>query len=209
MQVYAWRWPAVRPQPNSSTHYYAKDEAQFVADKLIPSGLDGYVVDPESDGEGQSNDWNQSSLAPLAKAFCKKIRDAAQAAGLANFRFGTTSGCNYPSPNGKPNIPWSEFVAQSDVLYPQTYWRWTTSHGDVADINGGTPKKAIDRGFAAWNPVAAGKPVIPMAGEVDVVTASEIRDYGAILKAKKITEIHFYADSDKLSAENIAAIKAL
>src|SRR5258708_29176207 len=49
MQVYAWRWPAVKPQPNSSTHYYAKDEAQFVAGKLIPLGLDGYVVHTEAD----------------------------------------------------------------------------------------------------------------------------------------------------------------
>ena len=36
---------------------------------------------------------------------------------------GTTSGCTYPAPTGKPDIPFAEFFAGSDALYPQTYWR--------------------------------------------------------------------------------------
>jgi hypothetical protein len=207
VKVYAWRWPAVKPPPHSAPHYYAIDEAQFVATKLIPAGLDGYIADPESDGAGQANDWNQNGLAPLAREFCAIIRNAAQTAGLADFKFGTTSGCAYPT--GKPKIPWAEFTAASDALYPQTYWRWTNSNDDVEGINGGTPQKAIDRGLAAWNPIAAGKPVIPMAGEVDVLSPDEIRDYGARLKAKHIDEIHFYADNTSVSAANCAAIKGL
>ena len=35
MKVYAWRWPAVKPQPNSATHYFALDEADFVVETLI------------------------------------------------------------------------------------------------------------------------------------------------------------------------------
>ena len=80
-KVYAWRWPAVAPV-TSSTHYYAKDEADFVADKLIPAGLDGYIVDPESDDPGATNDWDNKKHAKLAAAFCKRIRDAAAAVGL-------------------------------------------------------------------------------------------------------------------------------
>src|SRR5262249_41749106 len=59
MKVYAWRWPP-------STPTGAMREADNVASNLIPAGLDGYIVDPESDRKGASNDWNQQSLAPLA-----------------------------------------------------------------------------------------------------------------------------------------------
>jgi hypothetical protein len=101
--------------------------ADYVASVLIPAGLDGYIVDPESDKAGDNNDWNQTSLAPIAKEFCSTIRTAAQG---KPFLFGTTSGCIYPSPQEKPNIPWSEFFGASDALYPQCYWRMTVEkHG--------------------------------------------------------------------------------
>jgi hypothetical protein len=121
VKVYAWRWP-----PASRAR--AMREAGNVASKLIPAGLDGYIVDPESDKKGAPNDWNQSSLAELAADFCKTITDAAP----KSFVFGTTSGCAYPAPGQKPNIPWKEFFTASDILLPQTYWRWTnptTGHG--------------------------------------------------------------------------------
>src|SRR5690349_675649 len=114
MSVYAWRWP-----PASKTG--SQKEAVNVATNLIPAGLDGYVVDPESDKAGASNDWNRAELAPIAAQFCNTIKAAAP----ASFIFGTTSGCAYPAPKQKPNIPWKEFFTASDVLLPQTYWRWT------------------------------------------------------------------------------------
>jgi hypothetical protein len=87
VQVYAWRWP---PASRSG----ALREAADVAESLVPVGLDGYIVDPESDKKGASNDWNRAELAPLAAEFCKVIRDAAP----TGFIFGTTSGCAYPRP---------------------------------------------------------------------------------------------------------------
>jgi hypothetical protein len=98
IKVYAWRWP-------SATKAGAQKEADNVADDLIPAGLDGYVVDPESDKAGAANDWNRTELAPLAAQFCATIKRAAP----ASFVFGTTSGCSYPSPKMKPKIPWKEF----------------------------------------------------------------------------------------------------
>jgi hypothetical protein len=67
MEVYAWRWPQVAPAKVAA-------EADYVAKKLITAGLDGYIVDPESDVAGANNDWNQTKLAPLAKSFCDTIR---------------------------------------------------------------------------------------------------------------------------------------
>ncbi|WP_027168320.1 hypothetical protein [Mesorhizobium sp. WSM3224] len=196
--VYAWRWP-------SANAHAAMAEASKVATLLIPAGLKGYIVDPESDSPGASNDWNRAGLANLAQSFCATIKDAAP----AGFRFGTTSGCIYPASTGKPQIPWSEFFAASDALFPQTYWRWTASSGRRQNINGGTPAKATARGMGAWTSPAQGKAIIPMAGEIDVVTPAEIADYGRELNSRAITEGHFYADSPRVSPAVLAAISAL
>jgi len=77
------------------------------------------------------------------------------------------------------------------------------------DINGGTPTKAIARGMAAWKPAGMGKPIIPMAGEIDLVTVSEIQEYGTQLHALNVTEAHFYADLPAVKPEVLAAIKAI
>jgi hypothetical protein len=209
--VWAWRWPAVDPsQPGT---YYALKQAEYVANVLIPAGLDGYIVDPESDHAGDVNDWNQASLAPIAQQFCSTIKNAAQG---RRFLFGTTSGCTYPSPQGKPNIPWDAFFGASDALYPQCYWRMTVDQNgkDVPlDINGGTPTKAIQRGVPIWKARANGKTVIPMAGEIDLATAAEIAEYGQQLKQLNTNEAHFYADiadpTKGVPPAVLAAIKAL
>jgi hypothetical protein len=200
MQVYAWRWP---PASRSG----ALREAANVANTLVPAGLDGYIVDPESDRAGAPNDWNRSELAPLAAEFCKIIRDAAP----RGFIFGTTSGCAYPSPRMKPHIPWREFFAASDVLLPQTYWRWTNpSTGQRGQkINGGTPAAAIQKAMPAWKPPSQGKPIVPMCGEADVVKEDELAAFGQELAALNVTEGHFYTDNGLISVGNLAAIKAL
>jgi hypothetical protein len=207
-RVYGWRWPAVVPKPNSTTHYSATDEAKYVVEKLIPAGLEGYIMDPESEPGSPDNNWNNTALAPLARSFCKTIRDGAAAAGVASFAFGVTSGCNYATSRKK--MPWSEFVAASDALFPQTYWRWTNPDtGRVQDINGGTPDKAADKGLASWRQVANGKPIILMAGEIDVIKADEIPDYAARVRREGLDQYHFYADNASVSQANTAAIKAI
>lgn len=208
LKVYAWRWPAVTPQPHSTTHYYADDEADFVAKTLIPSGLDGYMVDPESDSAGAANDWNAKKHAKLAARFCKTILSAATAR-ASGFRFGTTSGCIYPSSRGKPNIPWAEFSAASELLLPQSYWRIKNNHGDPVDINVGTPEKAIARGLTAWRIIAKRKPVVPMAGELAMITAAEIAAYGAAMTAAGLREAHFYIDGPQFDDARLAAVSAL
>jgi hypothetical protein len=200
LKVYAWRWP---PATSSG----AMKEANNVADNLIPAGLDGYIVDPESDKQGAANDWNQDGLGDLAASFCKAILDAASGA----FVFGTTSGCAYPAPTQKPKIPWQQFFTASNFLYPQCYWRWTNPvTGQVGQkINGGTPDAAIAKGVPAWKAKSLGKPIVPMAGEVDVVKDDEIAAYGVALAKMGVAEGHFYADNPDVPVANLAAMKAL
>lgn len=207
LEIYAWRWPAVDPV-RSTTHYHATEEAAFVADILVPAGLDGYVVDPESDHAGDKNDWNSAAHTQLATDFCQTIRAAAAARGGA-FRFGTTSGCTYPNAGGKPDIPWTAFVAASDVLLPQSYWRMRGERGKLIAINGGDPGTAVSRGLRAWKKIAGHVPVVPMAGELGSITAAEITAYGAVLTASGIDELHFYIDESGFDSEKVAAIAKL
>lgn len=206
MKVYGWRWPAAAKSADSPPHYFALDEAHYVASDLISAGLDGYIVDPESDSPGDLNDWNHEALAPLASAFCRAIRDGASAYGVADFKFGVTSGVNYPAPTGKPHIPWGEFISASDALYPQSYWRWRRP-GDnrIEDLHGGRPGTALALGQECWGRVCSGKPIFPMAGELEVITPREIADY-ATAALKTGNELHFYADSSNVPSSIYRAI---
>lgn len=208
IKVYGWRWPAVVPKPHSTTHYYAVDEANYVAEQLIPAELDGYIIDPESEPGSPDNDWNDSSLAPLAHSFCRTIRDAAVAAGRDDFVFGVTSGCDYPT--SRRRIPWAEFVAASDTLFPQTYWRWTNPKTHkVQNINGGSPDRAIDRGLASWRRLPGSKPIVPMAGEIDVIAVDEVPSYAARVAAEQTDQYHFYTDNAGVSESKLRAFETI
>jgi len=205
IQVYGWRWPAVVPT-HSPPHYSAPDQANFVATVLIPAGLDGYIVDPESDEDGGVNDWQRTNVdtATLARNFCATIKNAAAHAGRP-FVFGTTSGCTFPQT--KPRIPFAEFFAASDNVYPQTYWRVRDRHNNPVSSHGGTPTSSMNAGLAAYS--IANKPMRPMAGEIDCVTAAEIASYGALLAQHGISEGHFYEFNHRVKPEVLSAIQAL
>jgi len=174
---------------------------------IAASGEDGYIVDPKSDKAGATNDWNRVVCAPFATAFCKTIKDAAP----ESFVFGTTSCCAYPAKNMKFNIPWTEFFVAGDALYPQCYWRWTNPETGQRGqkINGGTPQNAINEGMKAWQPKSLGKRIVPMAGEVDVVTSDEIAAFRVALGNMNVKEGHLYTDNGLIPVPNLAAMKAL
>jgi hypothetical protein len=81
----------------------------------------------------------------------------------------------------------------------------TNNAGKVQDINGGTPSKAIQSGLSAWKSKSNGKPILPMAGEIDIVSPDEITRYGAKLSSMGITEAHFYTDNGKIPVSNKSA----
>lgn len=207
--VCGWRWPAVVPSDRDKhPHYFALEEASYVARVLIPAGLDGYFVNPESEKAGARNDWNRPELSGLASSFCSIIRTRAALNGRA-FLFGTTSGCIYPAPDCKPDIPWAAFFAASDVLLPQTYWRRYQVDGSPIDLSGGNPRAAVERGMPVWQARAGAKTIIPMSGELDAVTAPEILEYGAILESLGLTSGHFYAETTRIAPDVLEAIRSL
>ena len=119
LTVYGWRWPYV--VKGYKDHAYAPEEAKHVAEELIPAGLDGYIMDIESDENGSAHDWDRTDVGDLKKLatdYCKVIKDAAVASGRP-FKIGLTSHArgfwNYPK------IPWDAFLAITEAIYPQTY----------------------------------------------------------------------------------------
>ncbi len=209
MQVYAWRWPAVVRNQGGR---YAPDEADFVAQTLIPAGLDGYVVDPESEPGSPQNDWNRTDLPvparQLAIDFCKTIRSAAQAHGNTNFLFGITSGGNYPAT--KQHLPWSEFVAASDAVFPQVYWRARGTHNACGTVRDGTPDTNFAADLPSWRSISQGKPIIPMAGEIScVLNVSELTAFAQRARAENLPAMHLYVDDDSVTSLLCSAIKSL
>jgi hypothetical protein len=201
LKVHGWRWPACRPV-STPPHYFAPKQADYVAKTLIPAGLDGYFADIESENDKKANDWDDASFGPLATQFCATIKSAAP----AGFVFALTAGA--PQPFNNPHIPWAPFVAASDYLLPQTYWR-RRLNGTSQNINGGTPLKAIAVGDKRWAPIAAGKKLVPMIGELDTVSAAEIAAFGAALVARGERRLHVYTDTGAVSPAALSAVKAL
>jgi hypothetical protein len=188
---------------NDPVNYYAPDQAKYVIDTLIPAGLDGYIADIESDGpSAPSRDWNSRLLAPLAKQFAETITGAGRAKNK-DFLFGLTSGYDFPT--SFPHIPWDAFLEYSNAVYPQMYWR-----GDGGALQaGGTPQSAYDRSMASWKTLAlGGTPIIPIIGQISYVSAQAIAEFGSIMRAENIPEVHFYSDVADIQDSTYAAMAA-
>jgi hypothetical protein len=187
MEVYGWRWPSAHRDP-------AMKEAQKAAD-LFAHGLDGYYVDPEG-APGRPYDWDRPGLAALASEFCATVSEA------ANGRpFGVTS--HYRAQARHPNLPWAAFFEHATVLLPQAYWRvdaGTIGHGDPAD----NYAMAIKMWSAAG---AMHDLIVPMAGELHQVTASEIAAYARKALAEGLEELHFYGDHPSVKPAVRAAVR--
>jgi hypothetical protein len=196
--VYAWRWPSV-DQAADTNHHYADSEATFALD-LIAEGLDGYIVDPESDDGRASDDWNHERYAGLANSFCNKIKLAGRKRN-PSFLFGTTSGCDYPTI--KPRIPWAEFLAHSDAVYPQIYW--APNYHKAHRTN---PDDAWTIGMSAWRRILpSGMKVVPIMGEIAINQPDEIQRFGELAAANNLAaEIHFYAYSDDMRDGRFAPV---
>ena len=205
LKLYGWRWPSVRPIANAHDphHLFALNEAQFVTG-LIKSGLDGYIADIECDKPTDNNCWNNVALRELATEFCEAIRKPGRQKN-PDFFFGLTSGGAFPEPNNRPDIPWKEFAAQSDALFPQSYW--------VADgqrILGGTPLAAFNRSVRAWQLICPPNiKIVPMLGEIEAASAAEIKSYQDIIDTHQLSEIHFYTHTEDVKRDRWEAVRDL
>jgi hypothetical protein len=118
-----------------------------------------------------------------------------------------TSGCNFPKE--KAVLPWSEFIAPCDAIYPQCYWNVEDDSGRVTHPFGATPEAAISVAMPIWKTVAGGKPIIPMAGETNHIQAADVTLFAAKLNTLNATEAHFYIDHNPVGDDVLAAIKAI
>jgi hypothetical protein len=188
----------------SPPNYYAIDQARYVAQTLIPAGLDGFYADIESDNDKGANDWDSAQFAPLAKRFCEIILAAAP----SDFAFSVTSGCAQPTWN--TSIPWHTFAPFCSFLMPQTYWRWENPvTGDPQDINGGSPRSAYAKAVQSWKAAFPSTPLIPILGELSLASVDEILSYGSLMLEEGIPEIHAYCDGPEVSRETLEALASL
>jgi hypothetical protein len=101
-------------------------------------------------------------------------------------------------------------------MLPQSYWRMLDD-GKEKEIGHG-PKKNYDDGKAEWAAFAQGKPVIPMAGELGLVTRTEISEHVRAAAGRDLhlaatdnirTDLHFYTDTLAERPENYEFIGQL
>lgn len=205
LKVYGWRWPSIQPidAAKDKSHWFAPNEAKYVS-TLIDAGLDGYIVDPECDGDRAADCWNSPTLSKLAIEFCGAVKVAGRKKNR-NFFFGLTSGGQYPDKNNHPQIPWAEFVAHSDAVFPQSYWV-----DDANRLNGGTPSSAFDECIPIWQTICPDRmEIVPMVGEIRYTTPSEIAAYQSIIDKHKISELHFYVFDQNVPQSHWDAIRLL
>ncbi|TMJ34879.1 MAG: hypothetical protein E6G96_00680 [Alphaproteobacteria bacterium] len=141
----------------------------------------------------------------LAEYYTGTIKKAATKKGRP-FVLGLTSHARGFS--NYPKIPWGPFVEVSNILLPQTYWRYYDDKTRACkDENQGSPDSAVRIGYTDYGP--KGKPVIPVAGEIRCATVQEIAAFGKILADKDLIDGHFYVNNSNVSPDVLQAIKAL
>lgn len=188
IKVYGWRWPSAKLDP-------AMKEANKVIG-LLSEGLDGYFVDPEG-APGKPYDWDVAGLDGLADQFCKAI--VSKSGGRP---FGVTS--HYRAAKVFPKLPWQTFFKHASVLLPQAYWRSTQG-----TIGHGIPEDNYTTSITFWtNAGGDPKKIVPMAGELAVSTASEVRAYVKAAAAQEIDTLHFYTYEDGVKDSVWQAIAA-
>ena len=115
--------------------YNPAGEAQVAAQRVQGLKLDGYVIDAEKE-------FKLPGRAAVARSFMNELRRRlpdTQVA-LSSFRF----------PTYHPQLPWKEFLQQSDFNMPQVYWE--QSHKPAAQL-----RRCLEE-FERLSPV---RPVIP------------------------------------------------
>lgn len=194
ISVFGWRWPSTDPDT-------ALQQARDVV-KLMQLGLDGFIVDPERSDNNPRINWDQPGLEDLARRFCSTIRDA-----FPHKLFGTTS--HYKARRVFPQLPWEAFFEHSDKLYPQAYWRMQTA-GGPRSIGTGQPRPNYLTSLQAWAEIeTGGKPIVPMAGEIALVTDAEIAAYAQAAEDNHVDELHFYTFDQPVPSAVIREIGAV
>lgn len=126
--IQAWGWHYVYG-------YNPIGEAQIAIKRIKELGLDGYVIDAETEYKKPGRDI-------AAEKFMSELRKE-----LSNIPIAL---CSYRWPSYHPQLPWKEFLNKCDYNMPQVYWQ--AAHNSEAQL-----ERSV-REFQALNPF---RPIIP------------------------------------------------
>jgi hypothetical protein len=155
-------------------HYvYGDDpinEARIAISRVQGLGLDGYVIDAESE-------YKESGKATAARQFMSELRS-----GLGSSVPVALSSYRYPSLHP---IPWSEFLAKCDYTMPQVYWMKAHNSGaqliqtiyEYENLNYHPPMIPVGAAFTeqGWAP-----------------TSGEILEFMDTARAQNLSAVNFY-----------------
>jgi ketosteroid isomerase-like protein len=113
--------------------YNPTGEAQIAIKRVTELGLDGYVIDAESE-------YKLSGRDVVATTFMTALRK-----GLPNTPVAL---CSYRFPTYHPQFPWTNFLDKCDYNMPQVYWQAAHNPGDqlkrcVREFQAITPYRPI------------------------------------------------------------------
>jgi hypothetical protein len=209
IEVYAWRWPAVYDEGFHDRYYFADDQAKYVADELLPAGLDGYILDAEGSAKAHQ-DWNSMKvdIAALTKRFFDTIvkqrnANVGRRLNKGKLLLGLTSGNRFPIQ--QPHVPWDEIVAYCDTLFPQTYWL-SDDHGKEVTVHGGTPEKSVESAMKAWPKIQDGRRIVPVGGPLKLSNVDDLVAFGEVAADNGWDEVHYYVDDIYVSDAKYEAI---
>ena len=147
---------------------YPTGEANVAITRIRQYELDGYVMDVEKE-------YKASGKKAAAKRFMAQIRAACPdlTIALSSFRY----------PSLHPQIPWAEFLEQSDINMPQVYW-----------MKAHNPADQLDRCVKEFQNKHPSLPVIP--------TGAAFREFGWKPSETEVLEFCKKAKELNLSAIN-------
>jgi hypothetical protein len=153
-------------------HYIYGDnpisEANVGIARIRQYNLDGYVIDVEKE-------FKASGKKVAAKKFMDQVRST-----LPNLPIALSS---YRYPSLHPQVPWTEFLDQCDIIMPQVYWMKAHNPGDQL-------ARCVNE-FRAKVPV---RPIVP--------TGAAFREYGWQPTDSEVLEFFQKARELNLSAVN-------
>jgi len=147
--------------------YYPEREAAKAINRMTEFGLDGYVIDAESEYKGRN-----SSVAPF----------------MTYLRAGLTCPIalsSYRYPSYHPSFPWKEFIARVDLNMPQVYW-----------LQANNPAEQLEKSYNEFKALSPNLPFIPTgaawkAGDWQATPANVV-DFMDKARALGITAVNFW-----------------
>ncbi len=168
--IQAWGWHYVYGSSPQA-------EASIAIQRIKELGVDGYVIDAESE-------YKKPGRRAAATQFMAQLR-----ASLPNYPIAL---CSYRYPSYHPELPWREFLERCDLNMPQVYW--------MQAHNAGEQLTQSVRQFQAMTPY---RPIIPVGAAFREYgwqpKATEVQEFLTTSKSLNLNAGNFWEWSDARS----------